>query len=297
MRSQGGLALMLAFFATDLHGDERRYRTLFEAVLAERPAALFLGGDLLPHALARRYRQGADGDDFVERVLGAGATDLRDRLGGDAPQVFLLLGNDDPRAEEPALVEGATRGLWHYVHQQRVDWAGFVVYGYACVPPTPFLLKDWERYDVSRYLDPGCISPEEGWRTAPVDADDVRLGTIRSDLAGLAREDQERAIWLFHSPPHGTPLDRAALDGRMVDHAPVDVHVGSVAIRQFIETRQPRLTLHGHIHEAARLTGTWRMQIGRTHVIQGAHDGPELALVRFDPRDPAAATRTLHDVG
>jgi Icc-related predicted phosphoesterase len=79
----------------------------------------------------------------------------------------------------------------------------------------------------------------------------------------------------------------------MVDHAPVDVHVGSIAIRRFIETRQPLVTLHGHIHESARLTGSWRQQIGRTWALSAAHDGAELALVRFDPREPANATREL----
>jgi len=78
-----------------------------------------------------------------------------------------------------------------------------------------------------------------------------------------------------------------------VDHAPLDVHVGSVAIRRFIEERQPLVTLHGHIHESARLTGSWREQIGRTHCLSAAHDRPELALVRFDPSDAAGATRAL----
>jgi len=40
---------------------------------------------------------------------------------------------------------------------------------------------------------------------------------------------------VLHSPPYDTGLDRAALDGRSVDHAPLDVHVGSIAIRRFIE--------------------------------------------------------------
>src|SRR5512133_563941 len=99
--------------------------------------------------------------------------------------------------------------------------------------------------------------------------------------------------WLILDLGHGRFIDRAALDGVMVDHAPVDVHVGSIAVRRFIETRQPQVTLHGHIHESARLTGDWRQQIGRTWALSAAHDGPELALVRFDPRDPAAATRDL----
>ena len=74
---------------------------------------------------------------------------------------------------------------------------------------------------------------------------------------------------------------------------PLDVHVGSIALRQFIEARQPLVTLHGHVHEAVRLTGAWRVRLGRTWALGGAHDGPELALVRFDPDDPASATREL----
>ena len=78
-----------------------------------------------------------------------------------------------------------------------------------------------------------------------------------------------------------------------VEHVPLDVHVGSIAIRRFIEERQPLVTLHGHVHESARLTGSWRDRIGRTHLFSAAHDGPELALVRFDLEDPASATREL----
>ena len=100
-------------------------------------------------------------------------------------------------------------------------------------------------------------------------------------------------MFLFHTPPHETKLDRAALDGKMVDHVPLDLHVGSIAVRRFIEARQPLLTLHGHIHESARLTGSWRDRIGRTHLFSAAHDGPELALVRFDLEHPEGATRSF----
>jgi Icc-related predicted phosphoesterase len=68
----------------------------------------------------------------------------------------------------------------------------------------------------------------------------------------------------------------------MIDHVPVDIHLGSIAVRRFIEKRQPLLTLHGHIHDAARISGSWRDRIGRTVCLSAAHDGPELALVRFD---------------
>ena len=103
----------------------------------------------------------------------------------------------------------------------------------------------------------------------------------------------DRSIFLFHSPPYDTPLDRAALDGKFVDHAPLDVHVGSIAIRRFIEQRQPRLTMHGHVHESARITGEWITKIGRTVCVSAAHDGPELALVHLDLKNPENSTREL----
>jgi hypothetical protein len=175
-----------------------------------------------------------------------------------------------------------------------VEVAGVPVYGYACVPPTPFLWKDWERYDVSRYVPPGSVSPEEGWRSVDVAEHDVRYGTIWGDLGELAGDvDLSRAVLLFHTPPAETNLDRAALDGKSVDHVPLDLHVGSIAVRRFIETRQPLVGLHGHIHESARLTGSWKDRIGRTRLFTAAHDGPELALVRFEPEDPDGAVRLL----
>jgi len=277
-----------SFFVSDLHGREGRYRRLLEAVRAERPPAVFLGGDLLPPALPDR----GHGGDFLGATLRPQLAALRAELGDAYPELFVILGNDDPRSQEPALVEGEERGLWRYVHERRIDWAGFDVYGYACTPPSPFLLKDWERYDVSRFVDPGCVSPEEGWRSVPVPPDEARWRTIAADLDALVPEGSlERAVFLFHAPPYRSALDRAALDGRSVEHAPLDVHVGSIAVRRFIEARQPLLALHGHVHESARLTGSWRERIGRTWCLSAAHDGPELALVRFDPERPEDATR------
>jgi Icc-related predicted phosphoesterase len=208
--------------------------------------------------------------------------------------VLAILGNDDPRCEEASLRRLAARGLLEYAHDRRIDLGPHAVYGYACVPPTPFLLKDWERYDVSRHVDPGCVSPEEGIRTVSVPAHEVRWGTIAADLERLAGgDDLSSAVFLFHGPPYQTNLDRLALSARFFDHAPLDEHVGSIAVRRFIADRQPLVTLHGHIHESARLTGSWRDAIGRTHLFSAAHDGPELALVRIDLARPDEATREL----
>ena len=79
----------------------------------------------------------------------------------------------------------------------------------------------------------------------------------------------------------------------MIDHVPLDVHVGSIAVKKFILKRQPLITLHGHVHESARITGTWIERLGKTTAISAAHDGQELALVKFNPDDPQAAVRDL----
>ena len=282
------------FFVSDLHGHLERYQKLFSAIAQEPPAAVFLGGDLLPSGLLGRAYATDAYQDFLADVLQAGFARLRQELGDRYPQVFLILGNDDGKFAEAAVLEIAATRLWQYAHNRRFELGDFQVFGYAYIPPTPFLLKDWERYDVSRYVDPGCVSPEEGWYSAPVSAAEKRRATIKADLAALTQaEPLDRAILLFHAPPYQTKLDRAGLDGQMVDFAPLDVHVGSIAIRRFIETRQPYLTLHGHIHESADHTGSWQDRIGRTRCFSAAHADFELALVRFDLEHLELATREL----
>jgi Icc-related predicted phosphoesterase len=281
-------------FASDLHGSVDRYHKLFQAIEAERPDAVFLGGDLLPAGLAERRSWSPTTGDFVNDFLARQLRSLRAGLGDAYPRVFLILGNDDPRIEEAAVLDAATSGVWTYLHNARRPLGPYMVYGYSHVPPTPFRLKDWERYDVSRYVDPGCVAPTDGWLSFPVSHRELEWSTITEDLQDLVGDaDLSNSVLLFHSPPYNSNLDRAALDGQYVDHVPLDVHVGSVAIGRFIEARQPLLTLHGHVHESARLTGEWRAQIGRTHAFTAAHDGPELALVRFDLEDLGGATREL----
>lgn len=281
-------------FASDLHGRTGRYKKLFEAIVTEEPAGVFLGGDLLPHPFLSLTGGTEELADFLSDFLVPGFEHLRAEMGSAYPEVFLILGNDDPRVDEEEFRGQARLGLWHYSHDTQMSFRGFSVFGYSFVPPTPFQLKDWERYDVSRYVPPGSVSPEHGGRTVEIPPHEVRYATIQEDLEVLAGEQElDCAVFLFHTPPHETKLDRAALDGKKVDHVPLDVHVGSIAVRRFIEERQPLVTLHGHIHESARLTGSWRDTIGRTHLFSAAHDGPELSLVRIDLDCPEEATRSL----
>jgi Icc-related predicted phosphoesterase len=262
--------------------------------MEEPPTAVFLGGDLFPSYLLALSSTNISFPDFADDFLAPRFAQLKRALEKDYPRVFLILGNDDMRSAESAILAGTKLGLWEYVHNRRAMLSEFSVFGYACVPPTPFRLKDWERYDISRYVDPDCINPEEGMHSVPVPDSDLRNTTIKTDLEHLVgKNNLSNAIFLFHSPPYQTNLDRAAVDGKMIDYVPLDLNVGSIAVRRFIETYQPLLTLHGHVHESARITGLWKDKIGRTYTYSAAHDGPELALVRFRLDDLEASTREL----
>lgn len=281
-------------FVSDLHGNLDRYRKLITCLEHRRPEALFIGGDLLPPFHGGFHPAASAAGDFIHEVMLPMFAGARQRMGRRYPPVYLIPGNDDPRSNEPSLMAGEESGLWHYMHMKQARLDEFKVFGYAYVPPTPFLLKDWERYDVSRYVDPGCVSPEEGLRSVPQPEAETRYSTIQDDLQRLtAEEGLGNAIFLFHAPPYQTLLDRADLDGKKVEHVPLDLHVGSIAIRRFIEERRPLITLHGHVHESSRLTGAWMDHVARTTCYSGAWDGPQLAVVRFDTDAPDEADRLL----
>jgi len=74
------------------------------------------------------------------------------------------------------------------------------------------------------------------------------------EYCSLARLNRQRLpmILVSHAPPRGTAVDRLR-NGR---------HVGSSAVRAFIEAYQPELCLTGHIHEARG-----EDRIGKTHIL------------------------------
>jgi len=281
-------------FVSDLHGSAHRYETLVRLIREELPAVVFLGGDLFPSYLLPSEDGLDEKAPFIERVLMDPLIELKRDSTLSLPRLLMILGNDDPRTNEETLRKGEREGVWEYIHGRSVQVGAHTIFGYNYVPPTPFRLKDWERYDVSRFVDPGCVSPEEGIRSVQIPDNEARYRTIAKDLEEMTEGcAYGTAVLLSHSPPYGTELDTAALHGRFIDHVPLDPHIGSVAIRKFLEQHQPLLSLHGHVHESSRLTGVWKECIGSTVCLSAAWDGPELAVVRFDLGAPMEATREL----
>jgi len=281
-------------FVSDLHGNVEKYKKLFRRILEDQPDAVFIGGDILPGGVGQYKAIDFAYKDFVNDFLLEELNVIKDQLGENYPDIFIILGNDDGRFSEAAITDTAVQGSWTYIHNRRLKKNDQLIYGYNYVNPTPYQLKDWERYDVSRYTEPGAVSPEEGRYSFPIRQNEIKYATIKRDLDILVQNDDlNNAIFLFHAPPYNTNLDRAALDGKKIDHVPLDLHVGSIAIRRLIEEKQPLLTLHGHIHESPRITGSWKDKIGNTICLSAAHDGPELALIKFKTENIEQATREL----
>ena len=62
----------------------------------------------------------------------------------------------------------------------------------------------------------------------------------RAEAGWAEVQTAHRKVFIPHAPPSGTKLDRIFL-GK---------HVGSTAIREFVEHRQPDILICGHIHES-----------------------------------------------
>ncbi len=280
------------YFVSDLHGRKDLYEILFNQIKEKKPDAVFFGGDLVP-AGALYSIKNSNNSSFITEYLAPSLLSLKEKMLDDYPDVFIIMGNDDPRLLEKELLTPANKDLFEYVNQRYVKWDGFVVMGYSFVPPTPFLLKDWEKNDVSSFVNPGCVAPGDGFVSIPI-SEKEKESTIEKDLEVLTEGlDLSKTIFLFHSPPYKTGLDRAELDEISIDNEKVDVHVGSHAIKELIEMKQPLVSLHGHIHEAPRLTGRWKEKIDQTWAFSAAHDREGLALVEFDPYCPENAVRVV----
>ena len=180
-------------FVSDLHGQTHRYEALFLKIKEEKPSAVLLGGDLLPSFVSRGE------SDFLNNYLARKFIALKKHLGSNYPRIFLILGNDDGKSQEEDLIRYMIQDkIWEYIHYKSAQFGPHNIFGYAYVPPTPFLNKDWERYDISRYTDPGCVAPEEGWRSVEKPINIIQHSTIKKDLNDLIGDmDLSKSIFLF----------------------------------------------------------------------------------------------------
>jgi hypothetical protein len=112
----------------------------------------------------------------------------------------------------------------------------------------------------ARLLAPGLALMGVGYSTrTPFDTpseageDEIALWLAEAHAKAQALAGTEgRVLAVIHNPPHDTALDLLA--GGM--------HVGSKAVRAFLDAAQPDVCVCGHIHEAKG-----EIMLGRSHVL------------------------------
>lgn len=277
------------YFATDLHGSQTCFKKFLNAKDFYGVDMLILGGDLAGKTLVPIVAKGGDTwqttwsgrgeliesrqalDDLQRQVRGAGCYDIvvsaeeNTRLGEDPAYLsatfmqemhkrladwvsladeklgngfpcYTMLGNDDPQRLEEAF-SGSTAFV--NAEDQVVDLPG----GYQLAS-----------------LGVANMTP---WRM-PRDVSESEL-TARIDAMASTISDPSRAIFSLHAPPHNTELDQAPMltdDMKVVTGTGgnvVQTGVGSTSVRSSIESYQPLLSLHGHIHECSAM-----VTLGRT---------------------------------
>lgn len=269
------------YFVSDLHGDKTKYELLAKEIINNKPSFLFMGGDLLPHVRVSDKKSNRQINPFISDFLIPLFRGIQKQLGCNYPEVFLIVGNDDYKCDVPGLEEGAKKDLWKFLNNDKIKFGPYMIFGYSYVPPTPFRLKDWEKYDIDKTIDENAIPPDKGFKST----DEVyEESFISQDLEKLTNDfSLEKAIFLFHSPPFNGKLDKI----------PGGKSIGSKAIANLIAEKQPYITLHGHAHESSRITGAWFEKIGRTQSFSAAYDGPSLVIVEFKIDDPGECQRKI----
>jgi len=267
-------------YTSDLHGNLDLYRAAGEAAVRARAEALIFGGDLCPGTPSGASRRlPIEQPEFILQRLSPLFETWKEAHPG--LRIFAIPGNDDCQTVLPALEELEKRNLAENLHQTTRSLGPYALMGLAYVPPTPFQLKDFERWDdgpernSNSYSYRCFMGTPRGFKA--IDSFQSYLDSVPSikhELQRLRIRDPEHTAAVIHTPPFHTHCD-VLFDGR---------HIGSKAVRSWIEKYQLRLTLHGHVHESPKLSGTFFDRIGATTVINPGcdHRRPHLVFIDLD---------------
>ena len=293
---------MKIFFATDIHGSEICWKKFLNAAAFYKADMVVLGGDVTGKVLVpilampgywevsfggqrMRLETKAELDEIQRKIRDRGSypsvmspdeLDALNEQDGSVDRRFTLemtrgldrwLDMADGKlrgGEIPCILNGGNDDIWEiddiieaspcvsFGEGKALDLDGFHLVSMGWTNPTP-----WDTFREA---------PEEDLKKKI----DAMVGQI---------PDLERAIFNFHAPPYGTGLDEApALDAnlRPTHGGAVMKAVGSTAVRDAINSYQPMLSVHGHIHESRgikRLGRTLAINPGSVYgdgVLQGA---------------------------
>jgi len=275
------MAATRIFFTTDTHGSSVCFRKFINAGKFYGAHVLILGGDITGKKVIPFVRQ-ADGSFKVNHLDREQLIAEGDRLEAlkrnitdmgyypyvtDEAEVEGLAG--DPAAQDAIFKDLMKERIREalQIADERLEGTGIRCY----VQP-----GNDDEYDIDELFDggTGVVNPEgkviqidenytmistghaniTPWH-CPRDIPEEQLEAMIDAMAGQI-SDFDHCIFNFHCPPYDTVIDQAPqLDDEMrptleMGGKPHMIPVGSPAIRRAIDKYQPRLGLHGHIHES-----------------------------------------------
>jgi uncharacterized protein len=270
-------------FTTDFHGRLGLYAQLTNLLHAEKPDLLILGGDM--HAECEQSDPLGTQVAFVQRKLASMVAAWKTMI--PKLEVACVLGNHDMACTQAAMrVHHRAHRLALLELQPAWEKGGLKWVGLSTTPPSPYWVKDLERLDMPGDPLPvigGAVWDDQAHAAREVEASE-HFNNHPTLAAELAAAPAITGPWVFvaHTPPHATHLDRLPN---------LDYPIGSRAVRQFIESRQPLLALHGHVHESPDTTGSYVERIGQTLCINPGQSNDRLYAVMLDTARPIQTVR------
>jgi Icc-related predicted phosphoesterase len=306
------------FFVSDLHGSEVCFRKFLNSVEPYHPDLLVYGGDILGKILVPLFDDGGGGYHWYpngERRVRFAATDLpkvereianqgrysiavtserwaelqRDRNASE--EIALRLGRDRVRTWLKLIEERLTPKTIPIVMNVGNDDTDDVLDILRKEGPSNVLVPEGDVVQAGPYEMFGCgYANMTPWRCAR-DLEEADLQKVLDRTAGHIGNPR-KTILDIHAPPLDTALDLAPqLDAHLkpqtVGGQVLLDHVGSSSVRALIESLQPALGLHGHIHESKAIDA-----IGRTPIVNpgSTYFSGNLQGVLLDLRDGELAS-------
>jgi uncharacterized protein len=278
------------YFATDIHGSERCFRKFLNAGKAYGAHAVILGGDVTGKALVPVVEQ--PGGSWQASVFGktevaedtAELASVEDHIRALGFYPYRTSPEEHARmADDKAYLSDVFNGVmrasterWVDMADSRLSAAGLpcvVMPGNDDIPEVKDVLasSSWLVQGEGHVIELGPYQVLSlGYSTVtPWDSPrEITEEEMASHLSELTEQiaPGRPVIFNVHNPPVDSGTDLAfKLTGQMrIETAggePVKAPVGSHAVRAAIESVQPVLSLHGHIHESRAMS-----KIGRTKV-------------------------------
>jgi uncharacterized protein len=292
------------FFATDIHGSEKCWLKLVNSGAFYEVETIILGGDMTGKGIQAILEEAPGvwktnflGEEIeVNDEAGLAKVESKVRNAGFyphrfKPEEFTLFASSEEVQESVFKLEmNRVIQRWLEIAENKLKGSGRRILVTAGNDDPLYINELFGQSSVVTMVEREVVQLDENheminegysnptpWHTHREMDEDSLYAVIKEQVEQL--KDIPNAIFNLHVPPYNSKLDEAPLldeQLRPVDGGRTYVPVGSTAVRKAIETYQPLLGLHGHVHEAKGSTN-----IGRTLCINPGSNYIEGALAGY----------------